>query len=233
VVRRVRRGAWSEGERGNDVPDPRPARFDAKKKSFVATESLRPAIQHARAEFVEAMMCGEIPATDLVVLDESGSNRSMTSAYGRAPRGERARGHKPKSPGENVSILSAITLEGVVATVVHEGAIDGERFLAYLKEQLLPRLRPGQVLVMDNLRVHHMAPAIEAIEAAGVVPLFLPSYSPDLSPIEHAWSKLKAFLRRRGARTLADLRAAIAEGLATISGSDCVGWFRHCGWELG
>lgn len=169
--------------------------------------------------------------TRLVFMDESGFGLDMTPLYGYAPRGERAYGAVPKNRGENTSLIAALSLhEGVTAAMTLTGAVDSLAFDAYLKEVLCPSLRPGQVVVLDNLAVHKRKVVQEAIEAQGCEVLFLPPYSPDLNPIELAFSKIKACVRRVEARSRAALDEAIAAALKTISLQDVIGWFKHAGY---
>lgn len=167
----------------------------------------------------------------LVFVDESGFRLDMTPLYAYAPKGERAYGRVPKNRGENTSFIAAISLdEGVTAAMTLAGAVDSFVFDAYLKEVLCPSLRPGQVVVLDNLAVHKRHVVQEAIIARGCEVLFLPPYSPDFNPIELAFSKIKACVRRSEARTRSALDEAIAAALKTISLQDVIGWFRHAGY---
>jgi transposase len=154
----------------------------------------------------------------------------MTRLDARAPRGQRAQATKPVNRGGHVTMLGALSLQGVVAAMTVVGFTDGEVFLAFLREVLLPQLRPGQLLMMDNLRAHKVTGVAAACAAAGVRLLYLPPYSPDFSPIEECWSKVKAILRAKAARTLEALEQAIAEALAVITSQDAHGWFAHAGY---
>jgi transposase len=167
----------------------------------------------------------------LVFVDESGSNQAMTRDHGRAPRGQRAPGAKPVQRGQHVTMVGALGLVGVVAAMMVEGFVDGAAFLAFVQEVLVPQLRPGQVVVLDNLKAHQVAGVREAIEAVGARLLYLPPYSPDLSPIEECWSKIKAILRTKAARTLEHLWQAITEAFAAITSQDAQGWFTHAGYR--
>jgi len=167
---------------------------------------------------------------DFVFLDESGVNRAMTRLYARSRCGTRAFGSAPRNWGENVSILGALCLRGTLEPMVVSGATDGAVFLTYLKEVLVAQLWPGAVVVLDNLGAHKVKGVKELIEAAGARLLYLPPYSPDLNPIEMAWSKLKGHLRKVAARTTATLDAAIGQGLRAVSASDTFGFFKHCGY---
>lgn len=155
----------------------------------------------------------------------------MTPLYAYAPKGERAYGRVPKNRGENTSFIAAMSLdEGVTAAMTVEGAVDGLAFDAYVKEVLCPSLRPGQVVILDRLSVHRRKEVRDAVEAKGCDVLFLPPYSPDLNPIELAFSKLKEFVRRVEARTREALDGALAAALKTILLQDVIGWFRHAGY---
>ena len=149
----------------------------------------------------------------LVFVDESGSNLAMTRLYGWAPTGQRAVASAPKKRGRNTTILGALTSQGWQVGMTIEGAADRLTFEVFIEHYLLPTLVPGQILVLDNLSTHKGARVRELVEAAGCSLLFLPTYSPDYNPIEMAWSKLKSFLRKVGARTREELERAIAQGL--------------------
>ena len=129
-------------------------------------------------------------------------------------------------------MISAIWVDGSTACMTIEGATDTEVFRTYVKEVLCPKLRPGDVVVMDNLAPHKSAPTLALIEAAGAKTLFLPAYSPDLNPIEKMWSKLKSFLRKVEARTLPELQSAIAQALQRVTAKDAKNWFASCGYSF-
>jgi transposase len=168
----------------------------------------------------------------LKFVDESGMNLAMTRLYGRAPTGERVLGNVPQNYGPNVTILGALGVEGLHAVMTVEGATDTAVFRAYVKQVLGPTLTPGDIVVMDNLRAHKAVGIQQAIARRGARLLYLPPYSPDLSPIEPCWSKVKTALRKAKARTRAALDAAITGALVTVTFSDAQGWFRHCGYAL-
>ena len=170
-----------------------------------------------------------LPASvERVYVDESGSNRALAPRYGYAPKGERSHGSVPRNRGRNPSILAAMSAQGLVGTMTIEGATHTEVFLTYLDQVLCPVLRAGQVVILDNLSVHKNEAVRQHSEACGCRLVFLPAYRPDFHPIEHAFAKLKAFLRRVKARTQETLEAAIAADLATITAKDARGWFKHC-----
>lgn len=155
----------------------------------------------------------------------------MTRLYGRAPIGERLYDNEaPGNPGQNISLIGAMSLEGLMATMSVMGSVNTEVFLFYIQEILIPQLWVGAIIVMDNLPVHHASLVREAIEAAGAKVVFLPPYSPDLSPIELCWSKLKQLLRSAKARTCEALDQALTQIInECISDDDAIGWFAHCG----
>ena len=172
-----------------------------------------------------------IDANRLVFIDESGANITLVPQYGRAPRGERCPGRVPRNYGENLTLLSSLTLDGISSAMILDGAVDARAFRLYIKRVLVPTLRPGQLVILDNLSVHKQEAVRHAIHAAGCRVLFLPPYSPDLTPIEQAFSKIKAYLRRVEARTRVALEAALAVAIDLVTSADAAGFFRHCGYE--
>ena len=165
-------------------------------------------------------------------LDESGIDTRMTRAYARAAPGERAVGTVPWGQWERLTVLGALGLEGVVASMSIAAATTGAVFLAFIEQVLIPALRdrPDAVVVMDNLGAHKAEQVRGALDAARISYRYLPSYSPDLNPIEPCWSKLKGWLRVKAARTREALDAELGPALATISAQDAQGWFRLCGY---
>lgn len=201
-----------------------------KKKSLRASEQEREDVQKERSEFFEKIE--GIAPEDIVVLDESGANTALTRAYARSEKGTRAYGNAPRNRGKNITMLGAIGLTGILTAMTVDGAMDGEIFLAFVKQWLAPLLRPGQVVIMDNLSVHKVAGVKEAIEGTGAKLLYLPPYSPDFSPIEPMWSKIKTFLRGIGARARELLQEAISSAFKTVTCKDIEGWFQHCGYRI-
>jgi transposase len=167
----------------------------------------------------------------LVFLDESGAKTNMTRLYGRVLGGGRLVDATPRGHWCTTTILSALRLDGTTAAMVIEGATDAEVFAAYVGQVLIPNLRAGDIVVMDNLAPHKMPGIIRAVEAAGAEIWFLPPYSPDLNPIEKMWSKIKAFLRAVKARTEEALTQAIAAALQAVTTTDAEGWFESCGYS--
>ena len=170
--------------------------------------------------------------TDLVFVDESGTHRAMTPLSSRAPRGERAVAAAPRNRGRVTTLLASLSLGGMGAAMTIVGGTNQAVFEAYVEQGLAPTLRPGQVGVLDNGGAHQSDKARQAIEARQCRVLFLPAYSPDFSPIEEAFSKVKAVLRQIEARTQAALEEAIGEALRTVSPADARGWFTHCGYPI-
>lgn len=156
----------------------------------------------------------------------------MVRRYGRAPGGQRARGAAPYGQWDRLTIFGGLSLAGLVACMSIPGAADTPAVVAFTEHVLVPVLRPGQLVVMDNLSPHKAPRVRELIERAGCRLLFLPPYSPDLNPIEPAWSKLKQLLRGVGARTTEALHAALATLVDAITAGDARGYFRHCGYAV-
>jgi transposase len=155
----------------------------------------------------------------------------MTRQYARAPKGERAPGRKPFRHGPNITMLAALFSTGLKAMMTIEGGTTAEVFLAYITHVLVPKLKPGNIVVMDNLGAHKVKGVRQAIEAVGASVLYLPPYSFDFNPIELAWSKLKELLRTAEARTREDLDHEIAAAMNLITRKDTLAWFRHCGYR--
>jgi len=168
----------------------------------------------------------------LVFLDESGVNTGMTRLYGRAASHERVVEAVPDTRFHRTTILSSVRLDGTIIPIVFEGALNGNIFKVYVTECLVPSLRPGDIVVMDNLSSHKVSGVVAAIEAAGALALFLPPYSPDFNPIELMWSKIKAILRKLKVRSKESLDGAISYALDSVTPSDIAGWFKHDGYVL-
>lgn len=173
-----------------------------------------------------------VEPASLVFLDESGAQTNMTRRYGRAPVGERCTDHTPQGHWKTMTMLSAIRLDGLMqeATVVIDGPMNTDTFTAYTEQCLVPSLRPGDLVVMDNLSSHKGAAVRRMIEAAHADLWYLPPYSPDLNPIEKLWSKVKAWLRRVMAATFEHLITSIADALRTVDPTECANYFRACGY---
>ena len=165
-------------------------------------------------------------------VDESSVNLAMTRLYGRAPAEERVVGSVPQNYGPNVTMLGALGIQGLQAAMTVNGATDADVFRTYVKQVLGPTLIPGDIVVMDNLQAHKAVGVQQALARRGARLLYLPPYSPDLSPIEPCWSKVKTALRKAKARTREALDTAIAAVMVTVSLADAWGGFKHCGYSL-
>jgi transposase len=159
-------------------------------------------------------------------------NLAMTRLYGRAPKGERVVGSVPQNYGHHVTVLAALGEQGLQAMMTVEGATDANVFRAYIKHVLGPTLAPGDIVVLDNLRAHKAVGIQQMLARRRVRLLYLPPYSPDLSPIEPCWSKVKTSLRTAKARTREALDPALSQVLATVTAAHAYNWFRHCGYVL-
>jgi transposase len=161
-----------------------------------------------------------------------GSNLGLTRRYGRAAPGKRILDQVPGDRGGNVSTIGAIGLEGIRTGLSVPGAIDGETMLFFVEELLVPTLKRGDVVFMDNNPIHKLDDIEDAIEAVGAGVLFLPTYSPDLNPIENCWAKVKSILRSLKPRTLQELLDALVKAFSSITKQDILGWFQHCGYRV-
>jgi transposase len=202
------------------------AGLDAEKKALAASER----DEAARTAWREAV--AQLDPQQLVFVDESGTHTSLTRLVGWAPHDQRATGSVPRHQGKHTTLVAALTPDGLQVPWTIEGAMDTAAFERYVQEELGPMLRPGQIVVLDNLRVHKADSIREAIEARQCTLLFLPPYSPDFMPIEQAFSKVKAILRRLGARVRDGLVEAIRRAVDAVTRDDAVAWFTHAGYAL-
>jgi transposase len=202
------------------------ARVVAQKKSLIASE------RDAWNRACFALLQQDLPADELVVLDEFGSNLDMTPRYGRAPSGQRALASIPRNTPINTTTIAALTTQGMGPALVVEGGVDRATFECYIEQILAPTLRRGQVVILDNLSAHTGPRVAELLAQRGCTPLYLPTYSPDFSPIELAFAKVKPILRRAVARTREALLVAIAAALESITAADAQAFFRHCGYHF-
>jgi transposase len=215
------------------VPGAAPDGHHAKKKSRRAAEQDRPELKAERAAWREEFAA--VDPTRLVFVDESGASTAMDRTHGRAPSGVRVDGPVPHGHWKVVTLTAAVRLGGVpeAACLAFDGATDSAAFETYVGECLAPTLRPGDIVVMDNLACHKTAEVARLIAAAGAEVRYLPAYSPDLNPIERLFSKLKAWLRSAKARTVDGLIEAMGDALRAIRPSDILGWFTHSGYRTG
>jgi transposase len=173
-------------------------------------------------------MIREIRVEDLIFIDESGVNLALLRLYARALKGKRARGVKPQKRGQNISIISALSIEKVIASINIYGSVDGATFEAFIVKELVPKLWKNACIVMDNARIHLGEMVESAITEVGAKLIYLSPYSPEFSPIENFWSKVKAILKKLKARTYKDLIDGIFEAMATVTQQDIRNWFAHC-----
>lgn len=174
------------------------------------------------------MLSGE----DLITVDEMGCVTGMSRAYGYAPCGKRAVSYEPGGKGTRLSIIGALAVDGFLGGLEVEGTVNGDVFEVFVEQVLVPYLRPGHIVIWDNVSFHRRDSLRELIEAQGATVKFLPAYSPEFNPIEECWSKLKAWLRKQAARTIETLQEAITEAIQHITSKDVEGWFRHAGYQV-
>ncbi len=186
--------------------------------------------EEARTTWREA--AAQLDPEQFVFVDESGANISLTRLYGWAPHDRRATGSVPRNHGKNTTLVAALTPAGLQVPWMIEGAMNTDAFVWYITEQLAPTLKPGQMVVLDHLSVHKAARIRQALEARQCQLLFLPPYSPDFTPIEQAFSKIKALLRGLGARTKEALWEAVGLAVEAITPEDALAWFAHAGYVL-
>ena len=200
-----------------------------KKKSGHAAEQDRPDVVARREAWFEGQL--DLDPHRLVFIDETGASTKMARLHGRAPRGQRLRMSVPHGHWKTTTFTGALRLTGMSAPMVLDGPMTGEWFLAYVEQVLVPTLSPGDVVIMDNLPAHKGTAVRHAIEATGARLLFLPPYSPDFNPIENAFSKLKALLRKAAARTVEQLWTVIGDSLDAFTPDECANYFRHAGYD--
>ena len=199
-----------------------------KKKTIYASERDDVRNVRKRRRFIKAM--ASLNAEDLIFLDETGSNLSMTRSYGRSPIGERCYDSVPAKRGKNTTLISALGYDGPITELTVEGAVDGQIFCEFIKKLLVPKLRPFNVVLLDNVSFHHNKEAIKSIRSMGAKVKFLPPYSPDLDPLEECFSKVKSILRKIGPRTKDALQSAYKKAIMSISKADVKGWYTHAGY---
>ncbi len=213
-------------QRPDDGPLGAQAGDHAQKKTLIARE------QDAVARAVWRAEVAELDHRQLVFLDETHTPTTLTPGWGRSPRGQRVVGRVSRGRWQTVTLLATLTPDGLGPGLQVDGPVDRPIFDQFVQQVLAPTLRPGQIVVLDNLSVHKSAAARQAIEAVGCRIRFLPTYSPDFNPIEQAFSKLKHLLRGAGARTVEDVWAATATAYPRITSQDARGYYRHAGYLL-
>ena len=199
------------------------------KKVTRAAEQQRPDVQEKR-RWWNILVLGK-SVEDLVFIDETGANTKMIRRYGWGPKSDRVIGDVPHGHWKTTTFVAALRTSGFTAPMVSDGPMNGDLFLAYVEQQLVPTLKSTDIVVMDNLSSHKRIGVREAIEATGATLMFLPPYSPDLNPIELAFSKLKTLLRKSAPRTIQTLWDTIAEVTTQFSNQECINYFRHCGYH--
>jgi transposase len=205
----------------------------AKKKTVHASEQQRPDVKAQRdGWFARLLDACDGDVRRLLFLDETGANTDMVRTYGRSAEGERCVGSAPGGHWLTVTGVAAIRLDGLTAAATMTHAMDGDSFPVYVTHALVPNLRPGDVVAMDNLPGHKLAQVRDLIEAAGAKLLYLPPYSPDFNPIEMIWSKVKGLLRSIAARTIDTLGDAFETAFTAVTLSDIQNCFEHCGYKL-
>ncbi len=206
-----------------------PPQSHGKKKTAHASEQERDDVKAAR----EAWFAGQddFDIKRLFFIDECGTNTKMARTRGRSRRGERCHAAIPHGHWKSTTLVAALTTSGIAASMILDGAMDGDMFSAYVTHILLKELRPGDVVIMDNLPAHKVAAVRETIEGARAQLIFLPPYSPDFNPIEKAFSQIKAYLKKVAVRTKEKLDQAIAKAIETVSKQNAINYFAACGYQ--
>ena len=200
------------------------------KKTLFDTGQNDAEVQGAREQWTNDQK--EMDTSSIVFLDETGINIGMTRLYGRAFGEERFIDYVPDVRFDRISLLSSIRLDGTLVPLTYKGTLDGKLFLAYVIQLLVPTLKEGDIVIMDNASPHKVKGVVEAIEAAGAFVIYQPTYSPDFNPAENMWSKIKAALRKAKTRTIDALYEALRDALNSISISDIKGWFGEIGYSV-
>jgi transposase len=207
----------------------RPLRSDLQKKTAHASEQDRADIKEQREAWFDSQL--DLDPEKLIFIDETWTTTNMARKNGRASKGERLRAGVPHGHWKTTTFVAGLRLTGMAAPMVLDGPINGQWFQAYVDQVLVPTLSPGDIVVMDNLGSHKGAGVRKAIEAVGATLLYLPPYSPDFNPIENAFSKLKALLRKAAERTVEGLWNRIGELLKEFSPTECANFFAAAGYE--
>ena len=216
------------GQRDIAVGNPGSSRADANKKTLHAAEQNRPDVAKARTEWRESQ--SSLNPGKLIFIDETATKTSLVRLYGRSPRGTRLIDTSPHGHWKTSTFIAGLREDGLIAPAVFDGAINGELFLAYVEQILVPTLRPDDIVMMDNLASHKRPVVRQAIEAAGATVRFLPAYSPDLNPIEPVFAKIKALLRAKALRTVEGLWNALGAITGCVSPEECRNFIRHAGY---
>jgi transposase len=202
--------------------------MSASKKTLYASEQNRADVARARRRWIRKQRL--LDSTALVFIDETAITTDMVRTRGRCPRGDRLVDYAPHGHWKTITFIAGLRHDEMVAPFVIEGAMNGEIFLAYIEQCLAPTLQSGDIVIMDNVATHKVKGVEEAIEAVGATLLYLPQYSPDLNPIEQAFSKFKASLRKAAERTVPSLRRTVRKILGTFTADDCANFLVHSGY---
>jgi transposase len=202
--------------------------MSALKKTLYASEQNRIDVARARRRWIRQQHL--LSTTALVFLDETAITTNMVRTRGRCPRGERLVDYAPHGHWKTISFIAGLRHDKMVAPFAIEGAMNGDIFLAYIEQCLVPTLQSGDIVIMDNVATHKVNGVAEAIEAVGATLRYLPQYSPDLNPIEQAFSKLKTLLRKAAERTVPTLRRRLGKLLARFTAADCANFFLNSGY---
>ena len=209
-----------------DVPHDASSWIDAQKKRFRPWEILRADVVLARRKF--AALITRLPQKRLVFLDETGINRSMARSHGWSPKGEPLVDYRPTNRGDNFTVIGAVSCDRIICNQTIKGALNIARWTDFVRKRLAPRLSEGDILIMDNLRIHHHADALDILENKGVEVLFLPPYSPDFNPIEPVWAYMKWRLKTFAERDPASLPRTVWKALLSVTPKLLAAWFEHC-----
>ncbi len=193
------------------------------------SQAQREDVVQERKDFVKWLKT--VDADRIKAVDESGVVQGMRLAYGYAPRGKRLVVHAPLRKGRRLSLLGWLGHDGSGTVAMHEGTVRRYHFRGFIREHLLPHLKPGDIVLWDNARIHHAPDLVEQIEARGACVRPLPRYSPEFNPIEMLWSKLKHWIKKAEADTLEALTQAVAAATERVCATDAEGWFTHCGFQ--
>jgi transposase len=207
----------------------RPPRLHAQKKTGHASEQERADVRAKRQRWFDQQ--DDLMPARLIFLDEFGTNTKMARTFGRSKRGQRCRASIPHGHWKTTTLVAGLSLDGIVAPMIFDGAMDGDMFRAYVSHLLVNVLRPGDIVICDALPAHKVSGIKECLELAGARLLFLPPYSPDFNPIENAFSQIKAILKNIAARTRQELQAAITTAIDAVSSQNAKNYFKACGYE--
>ena len=205
-------------------------KFTRKKKTYKSQEASTPAAKKRQKEY--AIKCSSIAPSKFVFIDESGAKADINRTHARSQSGHRVHDIRIGQPGKNITMIAGLTKEGMISPKSMLGPMNGRKFIEWLRHNLLPRLSPRSVIVMDNLRIHHMKAVKKELAVHKCTALYLPPYRPDLNPIEMAWSKIKSYLRRVRPKSVKSLQTLFHQSINTISTTDAEGYMGACGVSL-